>query len=171
MRLGDHFLWEVAMAQKCSADYGCPEIFTLEVDLPEREPVIDICLQWFRKPANRLPEAIWFSFNPAVEDRNGWTLEKMGKRISPLDVVRNGNRKLHAVGTGVFYRDQAHQFAIETLDAPLVAPGAPSLLNFDNEPPPLEQGMHFNLYNNVWGTNFPMWYDTDARFRFRLRAS
>jgi hypothetical protein len=26
--------------------------------------------------------------------------------------------------------------------------------------------MHFNLYNNVWGTNFPMWYEDDARFRF-----
>jgi hypothetical protein len=28
--------------------------------------------------------------------------------------------------------------------------------------------MHFNLYNNVWGTNFAMWYDEDSRFRFSL---
>ncbi len=59
--------------------------------------------------------------------------------------------------------------AAETLDAPLVAPGEPSLLNFSNRQPPLRQGVHFNLYNNVWGTNFPMWYGEDARFRFVLR--
>ncbi len=53
---------------------------------------------------------------------------------------------------------------------PLVAPGAPSLLNFKHTQPALEQGFHFNLYNNVWGTNFPMWYDEDARFRFVVRV-
>ena len=52
---------------------------------------------------------------------------------------------------------------------PLVAPGEPSLLDFNDRQPPLERGMHFNLYNNVWGTNFPMWSDEDARFRFVLR--
>jgi hypothetical protein len=57
---------------------------------------------------------------------------------------------------------------IQSLDAPLVAPGDPSLLDFNNEQPRLEHGMHFNLYNNVWGTNFAMWYDEDSRFRFSL---
>jgi hypothetical protein len=57
---------------------------------------------------------------------------------------------------------------IETLDAPLLVPGEPSLLNFNNKQPPLRRGMHFNLYNNVWGTNFPMWFEGDARFRFSL---
>jgi hypothetical protein len=28
--------------------------------------------------------------------------------------------------------------------------------------------LHFNLYNNIWGTNHPMWYDEDAKFRFAL---
>ena len=42
------------------------------------------------------------------------------------------------------------------------------LLNFTNDLPKLEHGMHFNLYNNLWGTNFPMWYEEDMRFRFKL---
>ena len=58
---------------------------------------------------------------------------------------------------------------IESLDAPLVAPGQPSLLDFNNNQPDMSQGVHFNLYNNVWGTNFPMWLEDDCRFRFRLR--
>ena len=95
----------------------------------------------------------------------------MGEWVSPGEVVRNGNRKLHAVGAGVSYTDPNGQMVIESLDAPLVAPGEPSLLNFNNRQPPLSRGMHFNLDNNVWGTNFPMWYDDDTRFRFIIRTS
>jgi len=55
---------------------------------------------------------------------------------------------------------------IETLDAPLVCFGQTKLLNFDDNLPDLRGGIHFNLYNNIWGTNFPMWRDDDMQFRF-----
>ena len=110
------------------------------------------------------------AFLQSQDERTGhWAFDKMGERISPLDVVRDGNRKLHAVDSGLYYADPPSTLAIETLDAPLVAPGEPSLLNFNNRQPVLSKGMHFNLFNNVWGTNFPMWYEDDARFRFTLR--
>jgi hypothetical protein len=163
-------LIELGLPEECSASYGGPGSVTLEVTLPDDEPAIHLTLQWFDKPACPLPEALWLSFVPRIRARNGWWLEKLGQRISPLDVIRNGNRKLHAVGTGVFYRDEASDLAIETLDAPLVAPGEPSLLNFNNRQPVVTNGMHFNLYNNIWGTNFPMWYEDDARFRFTWRV-
>jgi hypothetical protein len=73
------------------------------------------------------------------------------------------------VGQGLVYRNEPLELLLTTLDAPLVAPGEPSLLDFNNEPPDLSKGMHFNLYNNVWGTNFPMWYHEAARFRFVWR--
>jgi hypothetical protein len=98
-------------------------------------------------------------------------MEKMGNMISPLEVVRKGNRKLHAIERRVVYRDEEGGLTLESLDAPLLAPGEPSLLNFNNKQPPLKRGVHFNLYNNVWGTNFPMWYGEDARFRFVLRVA
>jgi hypothetical protein len=126
-------------------------------------------LQWFDKPACRLPEAAWFTFAPHVQDPSHWRMDKLGEWVSPLDVIRDGNRTLHAVNLGVAYRGPEAGLLIETLDAPLVAPGARSLLNFDNAQPSLEQGLHFLLYDNVWGTNFRMWYDEDARFRFVVR--
>jgi hypothetical protein len=101
---------------------------------------------------------------------HSWLLDKLGEAVDPHDVVRDGNRRLHAVGRGFAYRADAGTLAIDTLDAPLVAPGEPSLLNFTNRQPPLLRGMHVNLHNNVWGTNFRMWYDDDARFRFVLRC-
>ncbi len=67
------------------------------------------------------------------------------------------------------YYDGADGIAIiKTLDAPLVSPGERRLLQFDNTFAPLDGGMHFVLYNNLWGTNFPMWYEENAKFRFSL---
>ncbi len=166
---GYTFLLELKLSEETYTRYGCPKVCTIEINLPYDEPVIHFNMQWFDKPASRLPEALWFSFNPKSSRSGQWMLDKMGERISPLDVVRNGNRKLHAVESGVYYADSRSTLAIETLDAVLVAPGDPSLLDFNNRQPVLSNGMHFNLFNNVWGTNFPMWYEDDARFRFTLR--
>jgi len=82
--------------------------------------------------------------------------------------VKGGNRNLHAVSRGVFYHGADGAVSIETLDAALVSPGEGRLLQHNHSFADLAGGMHFLLYNNVWGTNFPMWYEEDAKFRFSL---
>ena len=77
---------------------------------------------------------------------------------------------MHAVGEGVAYSDGSSRMKLETLDAPLVSPGDRNLLNFDGARPLAADGMHFCLHNNVWGTNFVMWFEDDMRFRFRIRC-
>lgn len=168
---GERFLLELTVPHAAVVNYGCPATVYVDMEFPDAEPSIRFVLQWFDKRATRLPEAIWFSFSPRVRTAKGWTIDKLRQEVSPLDVIRDGNRHLHAVGQGVRYRQGDSGLEIETRDAPLVAPGERSLLNFTNRQPPLTRGMHFLLYNNVWGTNFPMWYEDDARFEFVLRAS
>lgn len=58
----------------------------------------------------------------------------------------------------------------QRLDACVVAPQEPSILHFTNAKPQDEDPIHFNLFNNVWGTNFPQWFEEDARFRFVLHV-
>lgn len=172
----ESFLLEMKMPETAVVAYGCPATVFLTLEFPNDVPgtndvpIIRFVPEWFDKRACRLPEAIWFSFCPRVETENV-VLDKLGQPVSPLDVVENGNRHLHAVGRGVTYRGANGRdlLEIETLDAPLVAPGERSLLNFTNRQPPLQRGMHFLLYDNVWGTNFGMWYQDDARFEFVLR--
>lgn len=164
----ERFLLRLAAPETASREHGCPAELWVEWRFSRRQPAARVELQWFDKPANRLPEALWFSFSPARCRPRGWRLWKLGQQISPYDVVRSGGRHLHAVSPGVRYLDEASGLTIDTLDAPLVAPGARSLLNFTNRQPPLSGGMHFLLYNNIWGTNFPMWFEEDARFRFDL---
>lgn len=147
-----------------------PKRMTVEFLFPTDERAVVITLQCFRKPANRLAEAMWFSFSPIAPDDKGWTLEKMNQPVSPLDVIKNGNRHMHAVTKDVHYKDGSGSFTLETLDAPVVAPGQRSLLNFNNNQPNMLEGVHVNLYNDLWGTAFPQWYGGDMRFRFALRV-
>jgi hypothetical protein len=120
------------------------------------------------KPANRSPEALWLSFDTAATHDAGWRLEKVGQWIDPREVVDSGGRRLHGIGRGVAYRDGTGEIALDSLDAHLVSPGSKGLLRFDNEPINASDGIHFALYNNLWGTAFPQWYDTDMHFRFRI---
>lgn len=144
-----------------------PGFRRIEIDyiLPDEEDYLEIRLKWFAKIPHRLPHAAWFSFVPANGGRN-CMLKKMEEWIAPSDVVSRGGRTLHAVEK-VLFNNQA---SIENLDSPLVAPGSPSLLDFHNRLPRMRGGVHFNLYNNVWGTNFPMWFRDNMTFRFRIRA-
>jgi hypothetical protein len=147
-----------------------PNRMTLEIWLPNEDPAVHLTYRCFNKRANRLPEAMWLSFTPDAPQTDGWSLQKVDQPVSPLDVILNGGRHLHAVTKDVTYRDEKGSFTLETLDAPLVAPGQRGLLRFDNDVPDMREGVHVNLYNNLWGTAFPQWYEQDMRFRFIIRA-
>jgi len=137
--------------------FGCPAILTAEWRF---EPdSIHVDFSWNKKPANRTAEAMWLGFNPIAENL---ILNKLGGDVNPHDMVLCGGNRLHAIQDGVEFSN----LRITSLDTALVCPGEPSLLKFVREHPDLKKGVFFNLYNNIYGTNFPMWYDEDARFRF-----
>jgi hypothetical protein len=136
----------------------------LELEARE-EGALALALTWRGKPAVRLPEAYWLTFAPKLAKGARWRFKKLGVWIDPRDVVKGGNRWLHAVDGEV----RAGAMTIETLDAALVAPERGRLLEFDGKLPRTDAAVSFNLYNNKWGTNFPMWNDEDARFRFVVR--
>ena len=45
--------------------------------------------------------------------------------------------------------------------------GEPNLLEFDDTKR-TGSCVSVNLYNNIWGTNFPMWYGEDGKIRFKI---
>ena len=60
---------------------------------------------------------------------------------------------------------------LQPLDTPLVAPAAAPFMPFNPMPSDYSAGLRFNLHNNKWGTNFPMWWGTErftARFVLEL---
>jgi len=133
---------------------------------------------WFDKPATRLPESMWVSFAPLVHTKSdaAWEFDVMGYPVDPLDVIERGTRFMHAVSDkGVSLRDGPHTLSVRMLDSALVAPGdIKHLLRYssgDEQPNVLNGGVHANIYNNVWGTAFPQWYDDDGMVRFSIEVA
>ena len=58
------------------------------------------------------------------------------------------------------------QVQIKPLDSALVAPFGRRMLHYGEEKG--AQDLYFNLYNNIWNTNFTIWYSDDAIFRFEM---
>lgn len=157
--------------EEASWDFGAPRLLTLEWFFYPESSRAELTLQWFDKPACRLPEALWFSFASLALKPVCCTVEKLGASINIQDVVSRGARNLHAIGKSLRMQNVTTRLEIESLDAPLVAVGKPKLLDFDDQLPNPEDGIHFNLFNNIWGTNFPMWFGEDMKFRFAISFS
>jgi len=149
---GDDKLLKLEFDKSTAKKFGLPYFYARLT-----EGYIEI--KWFDKKASRLPQACWFKLKGQEEK---WELCKMGEWIkadsiigSPLitaaDMVRNVN------------------CLIEPIDSALAAPFGKRLLQYNLKD--VGQDLHFNLYNNIWNTNFPIWYSDDAIFRFKIEKN
>lgn len=139
--------------------YGCPLKMHMKLIPGETELCFDFA--WYDKPANRIPEGLWLEFNP-VKPLTG--IRKLGSEIHPLEVVSCGGRELHATEGMLHFSE----ITLELVDSCLLAVEKPSIYSFYNKLPDTTRGIWANLFNNMWGTNFPMWSEGDARFRMVL---
>ncbi|KQY72551.1 hypothetical protein ASD52_30050 [Ensifer sp. Root142] len=159
-------LVSLEMADEATA-IGAPRDWQLLYSFPADGEQVELRVNWQGKLATRLPEASWLRFTPTLADSKAWAFDKMDQWISPFEVASGGGFHLHGVMSGARYASHDGIVTVETPDAPLIAPGYPQLLNFQRPANGFE-GISINLHNNVWGTNFPAWYDEEGQFRFRL---
>jgi len=88
---------------------------------------------------------------------------KLNEKINPFDIVKNGNRNLSAV-----QNVKTQNATVTNFHSPLASIGRGKILCFDNEYSKLSSGLSFVLFDNVWGTNFPLWYSDNAYFKFTI---
>ena len=89
----------------------------------------------------------------------------MGERINCLDTASMGGRGLHACEKCLF-EAKSGVYSVESLCAPLISEGQGRILEYTNKNEGAENGVSFVLCDNAWGTNFPLWYEDNARFDF-----
>ena len=124
----------------------------------------EIDLTILNKPAVRLPEAYWLSFN--TDQIVSIVAEKIGERVDILDVVEQGNRQMHGIDHYVDLITSAGTIRIWSETAFLVNLGEAQGINYSRNYPDKRGGIHFNLSNNLWGTNFSMWNEGSLTYRF-----
>ena len=158
----DEFILTLATDAAAVREFGFPARLILKVSLSKEKALFD--LAWFEKPALRIPESFWWGFNPF---RPLSAIRKLGRWIDPRDVVSGGGREMHAIDGPMDFDG----IILSSLDAPVVAVDRPATYAFYDRIPACTEGVWLNLYNNQWGTNFPMWYEDDARFRVEVGVS
>lgn len=153
----------LACDETLSETIGAPRLVQIVYTLSEKG--LNIRLSWFKKDANRLTEALFFRIFPAPGEL---TFNKIGEEVAPEETVSMGGRNLSAVfGATLIKSDGIYKF-INT-DAPLISIGKGKILEFDNKFESMEKdGLTYVLYDNVWGTNFPLWYEENASFSFKI---
>ena len=147
------------------------------------------------KTATRLAEATMFSFLPALEsEENKWqdrlykiNSSNSAQYFSVFSVIQNGSFYQHAVEK-VNLVEQKHVgtrrkiLGLKSIHVPLVCPILPEGSTDFDTPSPFPYmkqptatnsvaGFAFNLHNNVWNTNYPLWYpfvDEDKTFKAKF---
>ena len=173
-RLSDARIFESETKTQIYVNLKCDKVLSEKLGAPRKAQVIytldtdglGIELSWFGKDANRSPEAIFLHLYPNADE---FTLIKLGCEIDYNSTVSMGGRNLHAVQKCRMKNDGG-DFEICNLHAPLISIGQGKILEYDNKIENLEKdGISYVLCNNVWGTNFPLWYEDNARFEFKIR--
>jgi hypothetical protein len=155
------------MPADASDELGAPPQVELSIRGLDAERV-EITLILRDKPANRMPEAGFLSLTPA--GARGWRSRKLGLWNDAGNIAKRGGGQLQAVES-VRASLGVGQLTASPLDSALVAPAGAPFMPFQPDVPDYSAGVRFNLYNNKWGTNFPMWWEGTVAFRVVLELS
>ncbi len=155
------------MSADAVRDLGAPQRIELIVE-PEDAHRLRISVVLRDKPANRMPEASFLTFAP--EGAGDWRYRKMGARLDPQLTARRAGGQLQAVEAVSATLGAHGRVGISPFDTPLAAPLEWPFMVFNPEAPDLSQGIRFNLHNNKWGTNFPMWWGGSFVARFLVEV-
>lgn len=164
---GTRTLYELAFPHRNGVDTRCyPQKIYADCMSFEDGQKAELRLTIVGKPAVRLPEAYWLSFNAA--DIVSLVAEKLGQPVDLLDVVERGNRQMHGIDRYVDICTTRGTIRIWSEAAFLINVGEPCGLNYSLDYPDKRGGIHFNLSNNLWNTNFSMWNEGSLTYRFIL---
>ncbi|HKL73516.1 MAG TPA: DUF5054 domain-containing protein [Clostridia bacterium] len=159
---------EFSPSSRLTSENGAPALCEIKYSFEKDTVTVDVI--WLNKSANRLPEATFINF-PIKLASGSLRYTKIGSEIDPYDIVKNGNRNLSAV-ENIYGLTPTGQLKITNVHSPLVSIGLGKILQFDNIVEDVNKcGVSFNLHNNIWGTNFPLWYEDNAYFKFIISVN
>lgn len=163
----DHFVVTLLLEteKKLSDELGAPRTISIIYEVYDKK--VKIRLSFFGKDANRLNEALFMRLYPAI-DGNTLRFVKTGTQINPYDICDKGNRNISAVEC-VTFSSRTAQVKIVNKHAHLVSLGGGRILEFDNKYASAKNaGIAYILHDNIWKTNFPLWYEGNAYYETKI---
>ena len=156
-------------------DYGAPTEAWIQTDYDEESTSLLITLYIVNKTSTRRPESLSLVFQPPIQ---GMIVNKLGTVISVMDVMQNGSQHLHGQfrgGVAVMNKDDLYAVMnVTALDTTLTCIGHANPFPTPVTVPDIGSGFASNVFNNIWGTNYIMWYpylpeDASSKYRYRVQ--
>ena len=183
------FIVQLRLDSKAHQHYGAPEMVWIQLIVSTIIDLVSLSLEltWVNKMPTRLAEALMLSFYPSRQYHDTkWhgSIQKISND-TPIEldnVVTNGSQLQHAAQS-VTLREISNfsnklQVRLSSPDVPLVCPILSTISSPTPFPAPLTpiidsnlKGIAFNLHNNIWNTNYPLWYPftiSDETFKARF---
>ena len=153
-----------------SVQYGDCRFLTLSVSFPA-DGGIEVNLWLKDKQASPFIESGSFIIPLAEESR--WLLGRPCAAVDPeTQIMRCANHSYFCLENEVIATGKHAAVTVFPQDTPLMAIGSSGLYEYEPEfPKDRSPEMWFNLFNNMWGTNFPQWIEGDFSYCFRICAS
>lgn len=145
-------------------ELGMPKNLCVYYKLYSDKMVVEV--EWTDKDINRLPEEIWLHFGISTQ-KGDIKYHKLGQDIDPYNIVYNGGRNLSVTEHIDFNIDDNIIRLVPKQWIP-VSMGKGKMLRYDNIFGNSAQGVSFMLFNNIWGTNYPLWYGDNAGMQFEI---
>ena len=163
-----NYLAVLSFDPEVTKDYGAPEEIWLNYTFTSLVYTIELDVIWYNKRPTRLAEATMLRFTPL--NKNGdleCSVHQFGQEVSVVDLMLNGSVYQRA-GDGFtcnFTGSTCPAYVkVTSRDVPLLCPifkssgPTPFPYPFQIAEKYVQTGMAFNLHNNIWNTNYPLWY-------------
>ncbi len=146
---------------------GAPQDPALLWTFYHDEARIEVQVGWDHKEATRMPEALWLNFR--LPGQPQVSMQKLGLPQNPCETLDGGGVLLHAFENEVRVQSESQgSWSLQSLDQMLLASNGGRLLDPASAAPQQIDTLSFNLFNNIWNTNFRLWNEGPMGYRFRL---
>lgn len=148
--------------------YGNSPETVLEVKLYDEEDAIDMKVILLNKQETPFIESGHILFPFAAEDQ-AVTMNKMGQVLDIAeDIVKDGNHAIYCCENWIDVTSGDECATLICKDSPLNSVGESGIYKFYPEYRKMEPVIYNNLFNNMWGTNFPQWLGGNLEYSYRL---
>lgn len=154
---------------KSAAQYGDAIRIQLEITLPAAGDDIFVILYLKKKQESPYVESGSLLL-PFGHKKMSWRMQKGGVLLDPQkDITEKANHSLYCLEEGMAAFEENAGICLKTPDASLVSIKGTGIYHFAPEFEETEEPcLYVNLFNNMWGTNFPQWIGGDFCFQFIL---
>ena len=179
------FALKMAFEKVAHSAFGAPEYVWVTISLASAKNVaktngvsndklsIDVSIGMYNKTRTRLPESMFVRFEPfgRLNGDNGgdieWEACRLGQWIGTRDIVDGGSKHLYGVtdnGTRATNLKTNSIMSVSSLDSPVTTFGFDTAYpsSTHKDPNVNSFGTSFVLWDNLWGTNYVLWWPFEA---------